>query len=316
METTQPAPQIPGPNPHPFNALIPLPQTRPWVTYLLFGVSIAVFVCYKIPAQPLGAPGSGVEEIWAHDQYWHIITDAFIHLEPLHLAFNIYWFYLLGSLVERQMGWFRFILFILASDLVSSSFQLATGNSGIGLSGVVYALVGYMLLTRRRYLEIAQLMHDGNAIVLVGWLFLCIALTWLNILNIGNAAHFSGIIFGIAVGAAVVLHPKSKRILWAAVASAMLALSFIPPVWAPWTDNFLLFKAYAAQQKGDLNIALAYYDQILTRTPNNNLARFLRGHIYIEQGDRTKGQAEIDSAVKMDPTLIKLQSTSDEKEPN
>src|SRR5262245_10754592 len=38
---------------------------------------------------------------------WAFITSVFVHVELWHVAFNLYWLYVLGSLMERVIGWWR-----------------------------------------------------------------------------------------------------------------------------------------------------------------------------------------------------------------
>jgi rhomboid protease GluP len=302
-------PRLNAPPTHPFASLERLKPATPWVTHLIIVICLVVYLGYTLPSKPLGLPTSGAEAIWGQNHFWHLLTDAFVHLEIWHLAMNMSAFYVLGALVERQMGPWRFIFLILAADFVSSSFQLATGNSGIGFSGVAYAIVGYMLLARRRYLEFAMVMNDKAVKFILAFLFLCFPLTWLGILNIGNSAHFSGFIFGIAIGAVAM---NRKRLLWASIAAAMLLLSFIPPLWAPWTDNFLYTKGDAALKNGNLPLALSYSDPLLARSPQNPLAHHLRGKIYRAQGEIQKGNQELDIAAKLDPERFKpTKSTTD-----
>src|SRR5205814_10419024 len=46
-------------------------------------------------------------------QVLRLITFQFLHAGPIHLIFNMLWFYLLGPLVEWRMGKRRFLIFYL-----------------------------------------------------------------------------------------------------------------------------------------------------------------------------------------------------------
>lgn len=145
--------------------------------------------------------------IW-DGQYWALITSAFVHIEIWHLALNVYWLWVLGSRLERSIGSMLFLLFFVASAFVSSAFELALSDStGIGASGVVYAFFGFMWLTRGKYPLFEEVLSSNTIWLFVGWLFVCLALSLAQIWEVGNASHFSGILFGASIAASWVLRP-------------------------------------------------------------------------------------------------------------
>ncbi len=210
------------------------PSSLPWLTYAIAALCAAIFFDNFLRLNILLGFISDLANLKVFGQYWLLLASAFMHVDPLHAAFNIYWALILFPVLERQMGWQHFLLFILCSAFVSSSFQLATGHSGIGLSGVIYAAVGYIMLMRKKIPYFQVVLDDNLVRFFIVWLFACIVLTWLGILNIGNAAHFSGFFFGIAVAGAFGVN--YKRPLLTAVMIAMFLFAFIPPVWTPWLN--------------------------------------------------------------------------------
>src|SRR4051794_34611759 len=50
----------------------------------------------------------------AHGEWWRLITAAFLHYGPIHLAMNMYGLYLAGTLLEHVIGRWRFLLLYLA----------------------------------------------------------------------------------------------------------------------------------------------------------------------------------------------------------
>ena len=51
----------------------------------------------------------------AHGEWWRIVTAAFLHYGPLHLAMNMYSLYFAGSILEQVIGRWRFLLLYLGS---------------------------------------------------------------------------------------------------------------------------------------------------------------------------------------------------------
>src|SRR4030095_6768732 len=78
-------------------------------------------------------------DIW-NGKYWSLLTSVFVHRELLHFAFNLYWLWVLGGALEREIGSLRLLPFLALSAVVSSGVEFAVaGTTGIGISGVVYA---------------------------------------------------------------------------------------------------------------------------------------------------------------------------------
>src|SRR5438105_15702725 len=101
-------------------------------------------------------------------------------------AVNAYLLWLLGSRLERAIGSLPFLGFFLVAACVSSSFQLAVSDStGIGASGVVYAIFGFMWPTRHRYPRFNEVLDARTIQIFVIWLVGCVVATYLKVWNVG-----------------------------------------------------------------------------------------------------------------------------------
>jgi GlpG protein len=249
---------------------------QPWVTYLCVAACVGVFLglwradnyeSWETLAQFGYLPA---DEIWK-GRYWALVTTAFVHFEIWHVAFNVYWLAVLGSRVEVELGSLRFLAFVFAAAAVSSTFQLAaSGATGIGFSGVGYALFGLMWTARSRYPAFRQAVTDRVVQLFIGWLFACFLLTYTGALEVGNAAHVSGLLFGAGVAGAFLL-PYRKRLVQIAL-SAMIVAAIGSLFWCPWSVPWLSYKAYAAHDAGDYRTAIRYYDRIIEKEPENSWA--------------------------------------------
>jgi GlpG protein len=56
-------------------------------------------------------------------EVWRLVTPAFMHVDPLHLVFNMIWFYLFGSQIERRLGATRLLLVIAVTAVLSNAAQ-------------------------------------------------------------------------------------------------------------------------------------------------------------------------------------------------
>ena len=92
----------------------------------------------------------------AHDiaagQWWRTITPAFLHFKSFdslvtHFLFNALWWLTLGGLIETREGPLRLILlFLLAAVIGNTTGGYFYGSYFGGLSGVCFALIGYVWL--------------------------------------------------------------------------------------------------------------------------------------------------------------------------
>ncbi len=99
-----------------------------------------------------------------HGKYlWTLITSMFMHAGLLHLFFNMFSLFFVGSFVERLIGGKRFIKFYLASGLFAGLFFVSLSYffginligmkifgdpsiAGVGASGAIYGLLGFLAI--------------------------------------------------------------------------------------------------------------------------------------------------------------------------
>ena len=242
------------------------------------------------------------DKIW-NGAYWALITSAFVHFDVIHLVANMYWMWVLGARLEQAIGAWRYLIFVLVAAVISSTCQLAVSDTtGIGMSGVVYAVFGFMWLTRHQYPRFREILHTGNIQLLLAWLMICVIITRLNFLSVGNAAHISGWIFGMAV--AVVF---SLRYLLPITAPALIALvgcSLVPIVWCPWSPAWLSEQAYNAHLAQRLDEALIWYNKLIELDPQNAWAFANRGGVLVGLGRLKEARADYATARTLDPNII------------
>jgi len=239
--------------------------------------------------------------IW-RGQYWGLVTSVFVHMALWHVAFNVYWLWSLGSRLERSIGSIPFLTFFLASAFVSSAFQMAVSDTtGIGASGVVYSIFGFMWLTRERYCLFAEVLAPQTILIFAVWLFVCLATTVAKVWEVGNAAHFSGLIFGCCVAKAFVL--RSHRPVAMSTLGFLLASSIVFCFWCPWSITWLGTRAYSAHVAGRYQDAIENYTQIIQLAPQNAWAFQNRSYAYQALGEEQKAKNDIQMARKFDPTI-------------
>jgi len=115
--------------------------------FLLGDVLIANFALF--------APGV------TNGQWWLLITAGFLHGSVIHLLFNVYILWVLGSQLENIVGKTKFIIIYFGSLLggsITSYLFSPFGSYSIGASGAIFGLMGAMLVVgRKRNLDISQI---------------------------------------------------------------------------------------------------------------------------------------------------------------
>lgn len=131
-------------------------------------------------------------------ELWRWISPVFVHFLigglPLHIVFNVMWWWELGGLVERFQTTRRLGLVFLIVAVGSNTAQFfAEGNNFGGLSGVVYGLLGYLWFYGRMRPDYPVQLNPALITMMVVWLVLCFT----GLLGpVANAAHLSGLLIG------------------------------------------------------------------------------------------------------------------------
>lgn len=139
-----------------------------------------------------------------------LLGPAFFHFSWLHIVFNTMWWWQLGGSIEKTLGKTALINILLISAIFSNlgQFFVSGANFG-GLSGVVYALMGFVWWYGYLAPEKGLFMSKPIVGFLLFWLVLGFA--ELLPINMANTAHLIGLISGclLAVFSVKVLRSSS-----------------------------------------------------------------------------------------------------------
>jgi GlpG protein len=175
-------------------------HSMPQATYLL--ITISVGATFLLPAHLqsylyfASNPITGLFEIQS-GQVWRLVTPVFLHGGLLHIAFNMMWLYQLGAQIERNEGALFFVSQLVIVAMICNVSQfMVSGPFFVGMSGVIYAQLGFCWLMRRRNWDY----QVGNDLVIfmIVWMVICM----LGIIpNVANTQHFVGFVVGTLWGA-------------------------------------------------------------------------------------------------------------------
>ena len=178
----------------------------PVASYAILGVTVVVSF---LALQPEG--GALLTALWldkaglANGEWWRLLSPVLVHASILHLAFNMYFLYLVGPLVEQLYGTARFVVLYLLTAATASlgSYLIGGPSPSVGASGALFGLCGVLLIARVLHRPVLQGRH--NAILSqIGALVVINLVLGFGLNTVGggidNAAHVGGLLGGLWLG--------------------------------------------------------------------------------------------------------------------
>jgi membrane associated rhomboid family serine protease len=244
-------------------------------------------------------------------EVWRLVTSALPHVDILHLAFNIYWLWIFGTIVERVYGHARTALLIALFALGASSLDFAFDRGGVGLSGVGYGLFGLLYVLSERDERFRGAIDRRTTQLFIGWFFLCILTTVTHIYVVANIAHGAGAFLGILVGLAVTL--PNRRIPLSASIFAIILFGLWGSTLGRPTIN-LSGKAgfeegnwgYQALLSGQNRAASRWLHDAVKMQPNVPAYWFDLGIAYERLGNMTAAKNAYERAHELDSTNLEF----------
>lgn len=193
-------------------------QKKILITYILMGINIGMFFLtyliyfitkgnvdlYNLLSVNTSAVKSG--------EIYRLLTGTFMHAGPLylpiHLFFNMYALYIIGTQVENFIGRYRYLIIYLGSAIMGSllSCVILHGDS-IGASGAIFGLMGSLV-----YFGYHYRVYFGNILkTQIIPLIIFNLLLGFYLSGVDNFAHIGGLIGGVLLTMAVGLKHKSQK---------------------------------------------------------------------------------------------------------
>ncbi len=188
----------------------------PFCCVVLIGINVVVFLIGlffpRMGAQMMDAGSFGVLHLLYENEFYRLVTAAFLHSDAEHLLSNMLLLYFCGEIVEKSMGKVRTLLLYVGAavcgNLLSAAYELSTGGfyESIGASGAVFGLTGallFLVIVKRGTAARISIKRMVFAILLS--LYAGFESGYVN-----NAAHLGGLLSGFLLA---------------------FLLGMIPPVW-------------------------------------------------------------------------------------
>ncbi|MEV6330374.1 rhomboid family intramembrane serine protease [Streptomyces sp. NPDC051909] len=186
-----------------------------FVTKILIAINLALFIAVRAAGTHLvdqldmiGLAYNPVlgEVVGVADGEWYrLISSAFLHQEAAHFVFNMLGLWVIGGIVEPELGRIRYTALCLLSGLSGSAvvYLFAPENQGaLGASGIVFGLIGAWVVLARRH------RYDMRPVLI----FVAISLVFTFARpGVSWEAHVGGLVAGALLTYAFVHAPKARR---------------------------------------------------------------------------------------------------------
>src|SRR3954469_390524 len=198
---------------------------EPVLTYVLIGINVLVALGAFLGGGATATQGGASAQLLdygavsrpeiAAGEYWRLVTAGFLHAGLLHLAFNMFALYVLGTMLEPAIGRLRFGLIYMVSLLAGSfgALLLEPTAPTVGASGAIFGLMGAAVVVMRN--AGINPMQSGLGF----WLGLNLLFTF-TAANISIGGHLGGLIGG-AVAALCLYALRDRLHVPAAVATGL-----------------------------------------------------------------------------------------------
>ena len=120
----------------------------PMITYWLIAVNVILYVIpvlfglYDDLIANFSVWGPAIRE----GQTYRLLTGIFLHGGFVHLLFNCYALYVIGSQVENFLGRIKFLIIYLVAGVSGALFSMIFGNyASVGASGAIFGLMGALV---------------------------------------------------------------------------------------------------------------------------------------------------------------------------
>ncbi len=188
-------------------------RKKPIVTYALITINILVFIAMYLfgngskDSLTLLLFGANYPALVRAGEYYRLLTSAFLHIGLLHLIFNNYALYVIGSQLESFLGKAKFLIIYLISALCGSLMSmLFTDGISAGASGAIFGLLGSLLYFGYNYRVYLGTVLKSQIIPLI---ILNLFIGFITP-GIDNAAHIGGLLGGLGMTMALGIKYKTS----------------------------------------------------------------------------------------------------------
>jgi rhomboid protease GluP len=197
-----------------------IPSVRPNVTYAILAINILIFIIRalspSLDEQFFRFGANHQADVLMNGEFYRLFTSMFLHASvyspagdlilgnSIHLIFNCYILYQVGTSVERLFGHVRFGLIYFLGGLGGSIASAVLGDPrtySVGASGAVFAVLGAELVYLYQHRKLLGVRGQAQMRSVIMFMFINFAfgiLSWFGTgaIRVDNWAHLGGAIGG------------------------------------------------------------------------------------------------------------------------
>lgn len=286
------------------------------ITQILLGINIAVFLGMlladsSILENPSGQFlvdwGANYGPLTLGGQYWRLLTCIFLHGNLLHIAFNMWSLWNIGSIAESLYGRWTFATLYLVAGIGGSLGSVIWNPNvlSVGASGAIFGIVGALIAAF--YLGEFSMRGQITSGTMTSLLIFSAYSLYRGAVSSGidNGAHVGGLITGLILGALIAKgapdpdKPISRVVVFA------LAIALIGGGGAWWlhSRDYIrhMQRGVGFLTEGKSDQAAAEFQSVIRQRPAYPPAHYFLARAYALKGDLANAEAEFQRVLELNP---------------
>lgn len=291
---------------------------RPTVTFTLIALNALVYLAMGLGGVSWTEPSIVDAVRWGADfgpltvggEWWRALTSTFVHFGIIHIGFNMWCLWSLGSSLELYMGRKTYTVVYFLSGLTASLTSIAWNpwRVSAGASGAIFGVAGAFLsylYFKKAPMDPQQVRQKIKSLLI----FIGYNLVYGAAGSVDNSAHMGGLVAGLILGS---LAPAILRRADTGIPASDLAAPSAPPsatpsvpvtmIELPPEEMSQVDRVTALIAVGGMVALLAAVLWIHGRNiPGTHYGKAIR---LVQAGQVKQGMGELDQAVSLDPNLF------------
>ena len=286
------------------------------ITRILLGINVAVFLAMVLadsstienaPGELLVRLGANVGQYTLGGQYWRLLTCVFLYGNLLHIAFNMWSLWNIGSIAESLYGRWTFATLYLVAGIGGSLGSVIWNPNvfSVGASGAIFGIVGALIAS----FYLGEFSMRGQ--ITGGTMTSLLIFSAYSLVRgatssgIDNGAHVGGLITGLILGALIAKGAPdstnpSRRV---AVLTLACVVIFGGATWWLHSRDYIRHMqrgvGFLAENKADQ--AIAAFQSVIRQRPNYAPAHLRLAEAYERKGDLSKAEGELEVLIAFAP---------------
>jgi len=286
------------------------------VTQAIFGINVAVFLGMLFAGVSIIDNPSGQDLVrWGANygpytlsgDWWRLLTCVFVHGSFLHIAFNMWCLWDLGSLAESLYGHATFGVIYLITGVLASVASVVWNPQvlSVGASGAVFGIAGALIASI--YLgefSLPRAAYSGtlrSLVFFVGFNLIYGAMSS----YVDNAAHIGGLVSGLILGAVIAKlapdrdHPARRFVTLALV----LVILGGGAGWWLYSRDYLrhMQRGLGYLGEGKVDQSIEELQTVIRRRPDFVPGHFALARAYATKGDLANAEMEYRRVIQLNP---------------